>query len=89
MTRGAVNKTLKLMCEAAGSQKALSTKTGISQQHISDVIRGAKAPGPKMCAAMKIIPVVTYRRTRPGENPWIVVVRQSAAKSLNGNPLST
>lgn len=52
---------LKLKCDEAGSQARWAKENGLSQAYVNDVIRGTRAPGPKILAAVGLEGVMDYR----------------------------
>jgi len=51
---------LKHRCKKAGSQGKWARANGLSVPHVSDVLRGKKKPGAKICKALGINIVVSY-----------------------------
>lgn len=60
MTEQQVVEKLNAACVAAGGQKAFSKTNNISMQYVNDVLRGRRAPGDLILAALKIRRIVTY-----------------------------
>lgn len=52
---------LRARIEAANSQKLAADALGVSEAYLSDIVRGHKAPGPKILNALGLERVVTYR----------------------------
>jgi hypothetical protein len=51
----------------SGSQKAFAKKAGISEQYLSDVMRGRRDVGDKLLKWFGLERVVYYRRTDGGQ----------------------
>lgn len=49
---------------AAGSRKAFAVKYALSEQYLSDVLRGRREPGQKILDALDLERVVAYREKR-------------------------
>lgn len=49
--------------EMIGGQNRLARAMGITTGHLSRVIRGEKAPGPKVLRYLRLREVITYERT--------------------------
>ena len=47
---------------ATGSQKEFADMAGVTQQYLSDVLRGARPVGDRILEALNFERVVTYRR---------------------------
>lgn len=54
------NRMLMMIAEM-GSQRAAALALGISQAHLSDILRGHRNPGPKTLAALGLEEVTGYR----------------------------
>ncbi len=52
---------LRRRIREAGNQKALAEQVGISQQFISDMVRGVREPGEEACAKLGIERKTVYR----------------------------
>lgn len=61
MSAGDVRDLLRDACDKAGDQKSFSEKTGISQQYISDVLKGKREPGQAILTALGLERVVSYQ----------------------------
>lgn len=59
-----VIKLLKNACAKAGGQKTWAAQVGISLPHVNDVLHSRRAPGQKICKALGIERVTTYRKAR-------------------------
>jgi hypothetical protein len=46
--------------EALHGQVAFAIKAGVTQQYISDLLRGKREPGPKILDALGLRKVITY-----------------------------
>lgn len=53
----------------AGTQQRFAQAHGVSAQHVGDVLRGYRAPGPKLLAILGLTRVTTYERTPPCSTP--------------------
>jgi hypothetical protein len=42
----------------------VASELGVSSQYLSDVLRGARDPGPKILVALGLERVITYRKKR-------------------------
>lgn len=60
----AVITRLRAACRAAGSERRWAQTHGLSAQYVNDVLRGRRAPGPKLLAALGLELVVRYRETK-------------------------
>lgn len=61
---------LKQEARNAGSQKILAMKWGVSQQQLSDVIKGRRMPGPKLLKMLGYEAEMMYKKVyRTGEMP--------------------
>jgi len=45
----------------AGSQKALAQEWGISEQYLSDILKGRREPGNKVLKQLGLVKMVVYR----------------------------
>jgi transcriptional regulator with XRE-family HTH domain len=45
---------LRSRVKAAGTQRALATAIGCSDQYLSDVLRKRRLPGPRICRALQM-----------------------------------
>lgn len=61
MNAGEVRDLLRNACDKAGDQKTFSEKTGISQQYISDVLRGKREPGQAILDVLGLERIVSYQ----------------------------
>lgn len=43
---------LKRKIKTAGTQREMAAQLGVSQQYLSDVLKGRREPGPKLAEAM-------------------------------------
>lgn len=66
MTRDTVIRKLLALIEEKGTAKATAQSLGISQQYLSDVIKGRREPGEKLLSAMGLQSRVVYE-ARTGE----------------------
>ena len=53
----------------AGTAKRFAEAHGVSAQHVGDVLRGHRTPGPRMLAILGLTRVTTYRETPPCSTP--------------------
>lgn len=53
---------LREECELAGSQKAWADANGLSEVHVSDILRARRQPGEKILAALGYRKVVGFVR---------------------------
>lgn len=51
----------------AGGQKEWALAHGVSPQLVNDVLRGRRAPAEKICEALGLVRVTSYRRVRPAK----------------------
>ena len=56
---------LRKLCEEAGGQAAWAKKNGISQAHVSDILKGSKKPARKILTAMGLERAETTYREIP------------------------
>ena len=59
--------TLRREVKAAGSQKALAERLGVSNTYLCDVLAGRRDPGDKILVPLGVEKVVTYRRRHSGD----------------------
>lgn len=59
-------KRLLAAVEQAGSQKAFALRHGLSEQYVSDVIRGRRELGQKILDALGVERIVSYREKGDG-----------------------
>lgn len=64
-----VRRLLKKQVREIGSQKEFAKQLGISQQYLSDVIKGRRMPNEKILKAMGLEFVPCYRRVYHLETP--------------------
>lgn len=64
MTADDVRKMLRKACDAAGSQKAWAEQAGVTPQYVQDVLSARREPAERICAALGVERVTTYRRVR-------------------------
>ena len=64
MTPNQVRELLKSACDKAGSQSAFADKHGMSRALICQIINNNLEPANKVCAALGIERVITYRKIR-------------------------
>jgi hypothetical protein len=62
LTQNQLIRLLKQQAREAGSQKILAIKWGISQQNLSDVIKGRTIPGPKILKMLGYESVVMFKK---------------------------
>ena len=60
---------LRRYCVLVGGQKTWADKHGVSEQYLSDVLRGRREPGAKILRAMKLKRVVGYVHDEPEQTP--------------------
>lgn len=60
MTRDTVIRKLLALIEEKGTAKAAAESLGVSQQYLSDVIKGRRDPGAKLLSAMGLQSRVVY-----------------------------
>jgi len=53
---------LRQQAKEAGSQKILAIRWGISQQYLTDVLKGRRMPGPKILKMLGLEPVIMYKK---------------------------
>lgn len=54
---------LRRECRRAGGQRAWASAHTISEQYVSDVLNGRRAPGNAILSALRLERVVAYRTT--------------------------
>jgi hypothetical protein len=54
LTVDQVRELLRKGCEEAGGQSAWARKHGLAQPFVSDVLKGKREPGDKLCKALGI-----------------------------------
>lgn len=62
LTQSQIVELLRAAVEAAGTQKAFAQQHDVSEQYITDVLRGRREPGAKILAALGYEKVVSYRQ---------------------------
>lgn len=62
MTEADVLRVLARECRRCGTQAEWAKAQGISPTYVSDVLKGRRAPGDSILAALGFERVVTYRR---------------------------
>jgi Helix-turn-helix len=58
---------IKIGVRVNGSQKAFAKRVGISEQYLSDILKGRREPGVKLLDYFGLERVVGYRRTDGGK----------------------
>ena len=58
---------LQIGVTASGSQKAFAGRLGISEQYLSDILKGRRQPGAKVLKFFGLERVVGYRRVDGGK----------------------
>jgi DNA-binding transcriptional regulator YdaS (Cro superfamily) len=58
---------INIAIQIAGSQKAFAKQVGISQQYLTDTLRGRRAIGTKLLKWFDLERVVSYRRIDGGQ----------------------
>ena len=58
---------LEIGVQVDGSQKAFAKRMGISEQYLSDVLKGRREPGAKVLKYFGLERVVGYRRADGGK----------------------
>lgn len=51
-------------CREAGAQSTWAKKHGLSASYVTDVVRGRRAPGPRLLKALGLETVTDYRKTK-------------------------
>ena len=64
MTADDVRYLLRRACAKAGSALAWAKANGFSAPYVSDVLRGRREPGPRMCETLRVVPEVIYRKKK-------------------------
>ena len=62
MKENAVLAMLTKACEALGSQQAWAEANNLSPSYVSDVLKGRRAPGQSILAALGLTKAVEYKR---------------------------
>jgi transcriptional regulator with XRE-family HTH domain len=60
----AIVEELRLLADSMSSHKALAAKIGISPAYLSDILKGRRNPGSKVCKFLKVEPVPVYREIK-------------------------
>ena len=66
LTEGDVRTLLRGACRRAGSQDAWARRTGLSPQHVSDVLLGRREPAGQVLRALGLSRRVRYVQTAIG-----------------------
>lgn len=59
-----VRSMLKRACIVAGTQRALAPTIGVSEQFLSDVVRGKREPSGEILRYLQLERVVSYRSSQ-------------------------
>ena len=62
MNKDDVNKLFKSYVETAGSQASAARQLGVSAQHVADILRGRREPGPRVLDALGIERTIEFRQ---------------------------
>jgi hypothetical protein len=60
---GRLERELKVL----GTSRRLAAKMDVTHSHMSDVLKGTRAPGPSLLRSMGLERVVMYRKVRGGQ----------------------
>lgn len=64
MTVEDVRELLRTACQKAGGQKHWAKEADLSAQFVGDVLKGKRAPGPRMLSALGLTATVVYDRKK-------------------------
>ena len=78
MTIEQVRARITRLIAETGSQRAAAAALGISQAHLSDILRGYRRPGPKTLEALGLEEFTGYRTARPATDPASVSTVRNA-----------
>ena len=62
-----LRKMLRIGVQVDGTQQAFARRIGISEQYLSDILKGRREPGAKVLKYFGLERVVGYRRTDGGK----------------------
>lgn len=87
VTEAAARKMLKDACKGRGAQSAFAKKAGVSQQYISNALKGERTLSDKLLKALGIKSVTMLRvvgapKARPGKMLALAAVNAAAAAGL-------
>lgn len=60
MSEAAVRQVLRAAVEKAGNQAAFARAHGVGQQYISELMRGTRAPSPRILEALGLVRITAY-----------------------------
>ena len=69
LTKAQLLELVRSAVEAAGTQKALAERYGISEQYLTDVLRGRREPGEKLLSALGYERVILYQKYASKDSP--------------------
>lgn len=61
LTLGEIYALLRKAVKEAGSQTAFAVRHGMSSAYVCDVLNARREPGPKVLAALNVVPVVRFK----------------------------
>ena len=56
----AVREVLREAVRKAGNQKQFAAAHGVGQQYVSEILRGTRAPSPRILAALGLVRITAY-----------------------------
>lgn len=60
MSEQAVREVLRAAVAKAGNHKSFAAANGVGQQYVSEILRGTRAPSPRILAALGLIRIRAY-----------------------------